>query len=99
MGAHAGGAVADAIPGRARGALDDVLDREAVLDGRDPLHGAMGMAMGLALAARQDARLVEMDMGLDEASRDQPAAALDLVPGAAAQSGRDRGDAAILHAD
>ena len=67
MGAHAGGAVADALLDRARGALGHVLDRESVLDGRDPLHGEMREALGLAVAARQDARLVEMDMGLDEA--------------------------------
>ena len=99
MGAHAGGAVADALLDRARGALGDVLDREGVLDGRDPLHGEMRKALGLAVAARQDARLVEMDVGLDEAGADQPAAALHLFLGAAAQPRRDRGDAAVLHAD
>ena len=99
MGAHAGGAVADALLDRARGALGDILDRKSVLDGRDPLHGEMRKALGLAVAARQDARLVEMDVGLDEAGADQPAATLHLFLCAAAQPRRDRGDAAVLHAD
>jgi hypothetical protein len=99
MGTHAGGAVADALLDRARCALGDVLDRESVLDGRDPLHGEMRKALGLAFTARQDARLVEMDVGLDEAGADQPAAALHLFLCAAAQLGLYRGDAAVLHAD
>ena len=99
MGAHARGAVADALLDRAGGALGDVLDREGVLDGRDALHGEMRDALGLGVAAAEDARLVEMDVGLDEARADQPAAALDLFLGAAAQPRRDRSDAAVLHAD
>ena len=99
MGAHAGGAVADALLDGARGALGHVLDGEGVLDGRHTLHREVRDALGLVLAARQDARLVEMDVGLDEAGADQPAAALHLVLGAAAELRRDRGDAAVLHAD
>src|SRR5206468_2354062 len=96
MRAHARGTVADAFLYGARGALDDVLDREAVLDRRHALHREMRIALGRAFASLEDAGLVEMDMGVDKARADQPAATLDLFPGAAAEPGRNRRDAAIL---
>ena len=69
MRAHARRAVLDASFERLAGALEDVLDRHGVLDVRDPLHRVVDAA-GLGRAAVDDARLVEMDVRLD-----QPAAA------------------------
>ena len=77
MGAHARGAVNDRAlehPGAAR---IDVLDGEIALhrgDGADRLADA---AVVMAAAAEQ-AGLVEMDMGVDEARQHQPAGGVDL---------------------
>ena len=99
MGAHAGGAVADAFFDGGRRALDHVLDRHRMLDRRHALHGEMRAALGRVLAAAEDTGLVEMDMGIHETRADQPAMALHLFPGAAAQFGGYGGDAAALYAD
>ena len=99
MGAHARGAVADALLDGRRCALDHVLDREGVLHGRDALHREMRTALGRVLAAAEDARLVEMDVGLDEAEQTSRPPPLHFFLGAAAELRRDGGNAAILHAD
>src|SRR5262249_43071448 len=99
MGAHAHGTVADTLLDGSRGALDHVLDGEGVLDRRHPLHREVGVALLRVLAAPQDAGLVEMDVRVDEARADQPAATLHLFPRSAADLRRYRGDAPILDAD
>ena len=99
MGAHAGGAVADAFLDGRRGPLEHVLDRHRVLDRRHALHGEVRHALGVVFAAAEDAGLVEMDMGIDEAGADEAAVALELFPGAAAQLRRYGRDAALHDAD
>ena len=64
--AHAGGAVHDALLEGALGARAHVLDRHVFLERRDALDRAERAAL-LRRAAVDDARLVEMDVGLDQA--------------------------------
>ena len=64
----------------AAGALGHVLDGEGVLDRRDALHREVRDALRLVVAAAEDAGLVEMDVRLDEARADQPAAAPAPAP-------------------
>ena len=99
MGAHGGGAVADAFLQGAAGAVGHVLDREGGFDGAGPLHRAVGEAAGLAGAAVDGAGLVEVDMGLDEAGGDQPAAALHHLGGLAGEVRRQRRDQPAGDAD
>ena len=97
LGAHVGGAVQDAFLERLLPALVDVLRRERLLDPGDLADGLLQIA-ALRSAAIEDAGLVQMDMGLDEARGDQPAAGVDLLaPGR--EAGLDGGDAAALDAD
>jgi hypothetical protein len=67
--AHARGTVQDAFLERARGAHARILDRERPLQRRDPLD-RVDLARLLGRAALDDARLVEVDMGLDQAVLD-----------------------------
>jgi hypothetical protein len=99
MGAHAGRAVADAFLDGRRGALDHVLDRHCVLHRRHALHGEVRHALLRVLAAAEDAGLVEVDVGIDEARTDQPAITLVFFAGTAAQLRGYGCDAALDDAD
>ena len=68
MGAHPRGAVHDRALEHPRAARIDVLDREIALHRGDRLDGLADAAMVMAAAAEQ-AGLVEMDMGVDEAGQ------------------------------
>ena len=100
MGAHARGAVADAFLDGGRGALDHVLDGEGVLDRRHPLHGEMRVALGRRARSAPGCRTCRDGCG-SRRSRRRPAgrrpctSSLALPPSLR----RDRGDAAVLHAD
>src|SRR4051812_22161134 len=59
----------------------------------------MGIALLRVLAAPQDAGLVEVYVRVDEAGADQPATALHLVLGCAAEVGGKGRDPAVLDAD
>ena len=99
MGAHAGGAVADALLDGGRRPLEHILDGHRVLDRRHALHREVRHALGVVFAAAEDAGLVEMDVGVDEARTDQSTMTLVFFPGAAAELGGNRGDAALAYAD
>ena len=95
--AHARGAVLDAFFQRRRRARVHVLDRHGLLDRRDAEHRAELGAL-LRRAAVDDARLVEMDVALDQAGTGQQALGVvdrrvggDIAP--------DGGDAAVCNAD
>ena len=95
--AHAGGAVLDAVLERVRGARAHILNRHALLQRRDALDRAELAAL-LRRAAVDDARLVEMDVRLDQARADEvPPGVIDLRLGG--QAALDRGDAALRDAD
>ena len=97
MRAHARRAVLDAVLQRLARARVHVLDRHGVLDRRHALHGVR-VAVGLRRAAVDDARLVEMDVRLDQAAAAQ--AAFGVVRRRIADEVRlDRRDAALLEAD
>ena len=72
VGAHVGDAVQDAPLQGLRGPRVDVVDREPRLDRGHPLHVVAGPARGRG-APLDDARLVEVDVGLDESGGDQAA--------------------------
>ena len=94
---HAGGAVLDAILQRLLGARMHVLDRHRVLDVGYALHRVV-IAAVLARAAIDDARLVEMDVCLDQTAAAEAAAG--VVLGCVADKFRlDRRDAAVLEPD
>src|SRR5262249_58405444 len=95
--AHAGGAVQDALLERARGAHARVLDRERLLQRRDALD-RVDLAHLLGRAALDDARLVEVNMGLDQAGADEAAGRV-VFAAVSRQCGRNRGDPAGLDAD
>src|SRR5215471_20849819 len=67
LGAHPRGAVEDALHEGALGSDAHILFREAGLQGRDLPHRA-DLAPGFWRTAVDDARLVEMDVRLDQAS-------------------------------
>ena len=97
MGAHPRGAVHDGALDHLCAARIDVLDREIALHRRDRANGLADAAMVVPAAAEQ-AGLVEMDMGVDEAGQGEPAADIDL--GRLAGKPRlDRGDPAAGYAD
>src|SRR5262245_65487908 len=74
-----------------------VLDGHVRLQRRDALHRAERASL-LRGAAVDDARLVEMDMGLDEARADEMAGGIEAC-GIGREARRDHGDAAALDAD
>src|SRR3954471_18712997 len=97
MGAHPRGAVHDGALEHPRAAGIDVLDGEIALHGgdrRDRLaHGGMVMA-----TAAEQAGLVEMNVGIDEAGEREFATDLDF--GRVAGKPRlDRGDPPLRYAD
>ena len=95
--AHMRRAVEDAFLQRLLRARVDVFRGEALLGTRDLLDRFLQIAL-LGPAAIENARLVEMDMGLDQPGADQPAAEIDRLA-----VGRelllDDGDPAALDAD
>ena len=97
MGAHPRGAVHDGALDHLCAARIDVLDREIALHRGDRADGFADAAMVVAAAAEQ-AGLVEMDMGVDEAGQHQPAADVDLGR-LAGKLRLDRGDPAAGYAD
>src|SRR5262249_8764116 len=95
--AHAGGAVDDAALQRLLRPPPDVLDRHVLLERRDALHRAQPGPL-LRRAAVDDARLVEMDMALDQARAGKaPARVVALRVGV--QPALDGDDAALVDAD
>ena len=72
MGAHPRGAGHDRALQHPGAALIDILDGEIALHGGDRLDGLADAAMVVAAAAEQ-AGLVEVDVGVDEARQHQPA--------------------------
>ncbi len=97
MGAHMGDAVDQQGFQRGFGARVDVLDGEAGLDRRDPLH-VVAAAVGRRRAAVQNARLVEMDMGFDQPGRDQAALGVEFLA-VGRQPRLDGGDTAVGDGD
>src|SRR6185503_9994939 len=95
--AHARRAVQDAVLERARGARADVLDRHALLERRHAQDRAQGAAL-LRRAALDDARLVQVDVGLDEARTGKPTLRIEARP-LGREPRRDRRDPAVLDAD
>ena len=101
VGAHVGRAVHQAaLQGVARARVH-VLHREAGLHRRDALH-VVALAALRRRAAIDDARLVEVDVGLDQAGRKKASAGLDtLGVGVDARGLHDgdapTGDADVLH--
>src|SRR5262245_37714147 len=95
--AHARRSVLDALLQRSLGARANVVDRHALLQRRDALDGAQ-LAAFLRRAAIDDARLVEMDMRLDQTGTGEVAPGIiDL--GIGGDAALDRDDATLLHAD
>ncbi len=97
VGAHVHGAVEDRLLQRAAGAGDDVILGEGPLCARGLGDGFLQRA-GDDSAAVGDARLVEMDVGFDEARRHE-AAFETLIGTSCREIGLDRGDAAVANAD
>ena len=97
MGAHPRGAGDNRALQHAGAARIDVLDGKIALHGGDRLDGLTDAAMVMAAAAEQ-AGLVEVDVGVDEAGKHQPAIAEDFA-GFRFQPRRDRGDPAGGDAD
>ena len=77
MGAHARGAVHDGALDHPRAARIDVLHREIALHRRDCGDG-LGHAAMVVPATAEQAGLVEVDVGVDEAGQGEPAADIDL---------------------
>ena len=98
MGAHPRGAVHDGALDHACAAGIDVLDGEIALHRRHRADRLADAGMVVAAAAEQ-AGLVEMDVGVDEAGQHQPAAGVDLGRLARQDAGCDRGDPAAGYAD
>jgi hypothetical protein len=90
-------AVEDALFQRAPRALIDIVRREGALRLGDLPDGFFQMAL-LRLAAVENAGFVEMNMGLDETRRDQPALEIDLL-GFCGKPRLDRRDAFAFYAD
>ena len=97
MGAHPGGAMHDGALDHPRAARIDVLHREIALHGRDRGDG-LGHAAMVVPAAAEQAGLVEMNMGVDEAGQGEPAADIDLGR-FAGKPGFDGGDPPAGNAD
>ena len=97
MRAHTRGAVGDRAFQGAAGAFVHILDCKGVLDRGDPRHRA-SIASLLRGAAVDDARFVEMDVGLDKASADEPPGSVVAVA-FGGESRSDRGNSAGLNAD
>ncbi len=76
LSAHMRRAVEDRLLQRAAGATVDVLRREAALRLRDLRNRLVEIAL-FGAAAVEDRRLVEMDMRLDKAGRDETATEFD----------------------
>ena len=76
MGAHVRGALQDRLLQRAHGAGVDVLRRESGLGLGGLGNGLVEVAL-VRLDAIEDAGFVEMNVGLDETRRHQPAAEID----------------------
>src|SRR5262245_3731594 len=94
---HPSRAVLDALLDRTLGPRAHILDGHARLQRRHALHRAE-LATLLRRAALDDARLVEMDVCLDQAGANQVAfGVIDL--GLGRKSGLDGDDAAALDAD
>jgi hypothetical protein len=97
VGAHARGPERDAVLQRLLGPSVDVLDGERVLHLRHALHRHR-LPPGFRRAAVDDARLVEMNVRLDEPARGEAAAG--VVGGTVGRDlGLDGGDPALLEAD
>ena len=97
MGAHMGHAVNQQAFQRRLRARVHILDGKTGFDRGDPLH-VIGATVRRGRAAVEDARLVEMDVGFDQARRHQAAAGIEFFA-VCREAGCDRGDTAILHAD
>jgi hypothetical protein len=97
VGAHVHGAVEDRLLQSAAGAGDDVILGEGPLCARGLGDGFLQRA-GDDTAAVGDARLVEMDVGFDEARRHEVAFET-LIGTSCREIGLDRGDAAVANAD
>src|SRR5262249_44453744 len=95
--AHARGAVLDALFERTCGARAHVLDRHVLLDRRDAFDRAELAAL-LRRTAVDDARLVEMDVRLDQSGASEPrVGVIDLA--VSGEGPLDRDNAALLDAD
>src|SRR5215472_6914731 len=99
MGPHAGRALQDRGLERRLAALIDVLDGEVPLHRLDALHGVRGVAAALGSAAVDDARLVEVDVRLDETRRQQPTAEVELLAPIRSNPRCDLGDLSVANAD
>ena len=97
MRAHVGDAVENALLQRFFGPGVHVLHREPGLDRGHALHVVTGAARGRG-ASFDDARLVEVDVGLDEAGGDEAAVEIKSV-GFGPDFGFDCGDPAAGHPD
>ena len=97
MGPHVGGALQDALLQRLHRALAHVVGLEVPLGLRHLGDGLLQRSLD-GLAAVEQAGLVQVDVGLDEAGRDQSSPEVDLVAGGV-QTGLDGGDAAALDPD
>jgi hypothetical protein len=97
MGAHSSRAVRNAFLERSAGPGADVLDREVPLHRGHPLDD-MGLSLGFRFAAVDDARFVEVDVGLDKSAAYQPAAGI-IACAFGGEPRLDRHDAPALDAD
>ena len=90
MGAHGGAAMGDRSLKRRARAPVHILDREPRLHRRDPLH-VIHAAIGRGFGSVEDARLVEMDVGLDQAAGDEAGFDIEALAavGEARLDGRD----------
>ena len=78
MRAHVGGTLENTLLERSDGAFAHLLGLKCLLRLGHLLDGLFQRAF-LRLATIEQARLVEMNVGLDEAGRDQPALGVDLL--------------------
>ena len=97
MRAHMGGALQDRLFKRAHGTGMNILGREHGLRPRGFGDRLFDVAL-FRLHTIKDARFVEMDVGLDEARRNQPTAEIDDLT-LSGEAGRDRGDPSTGDAD
>ena len=94
---HAGRAMLDAFLEGARRPRTHVLDRHALLQGRDALDRAELAAL-LRRAAVDDARLVEVDVGFDQAGTGEMSLGIIDI-GVGGKSALDRDDATAFDTD
>ena len=97
VGAHVGGALQDALLQGPHGALAHLLGLEAPLGLRHLGDGLVQRSLD-GLAAIEQARLVQVDVGLDEPRRDEASADVDLFA-LGSESGLDGDDAPALDPD